>query len=269
MEDSPKRTALVTGASAGIGEAFARELASRGLDLVLTARRQDRLQALATELSSSFPIRALVIPADLSDPGAPVEIFQATEAAGVAVDVLVNNAGYGVAGHFSHNEWKKHGDFIQVMVTAVAHLTHLYLEGMVQREYGRVINVSSLAGLIPGSAGHTLYGASKAFLNKMSESLTLELAGANVHVTASCPGFTYSEFHDVLGNRDQVSKIPGYMWMDADTVVRDSLAAVERGDAVYVPGWVNRTIGGLLKLVPHKAALGIMGRRSEKLRKQD
>jgi uncharacterized protein len=269
MNNTTKRTALVTGASAGIGEAFARAYARRGMNLVLTARREDRLEELALELGKSHGCQTIVVPADLAQPDAPHQLFVATTAAGVKVDVLVNNAGYGGGGGFRECGWRQHADFIQVMVTAVTRLAHLYLPGMVERGYGRVINVSSVAGLLPGSAGHTLYGAAKSFLIKFSESLALELSGTGVNVTAACPGFTYSEFHDVLGNRAQVSKLPRHAWMHADEVVEASIAACERGDPVYVTGRVNQAVVSLAKLLPHRLAMMVMARQSTRIRAQE
>ncbi len=236
------RTALITGASAGLGTAYARELARRGADLVLTARREERLQALADELRAAHGVQVLVLPADLADPAAPARLLEAARGAGRRVDYLVNNAGYGLGGRFNQRPWQEHADFLQVMVTAVVQLTYLTLPAMREQGFGRVLNVASLAGLLPGSAGHTLYAAAKSFLIKMSESLSLETRGTGVHVTATCPGFTFTEFHDVLGNRAQVSQLPRVLWMDADRVVRESLVAVERGDALHVPGGVNSAI---------------------------
>lgn len=269
MDPSSPKTALITGASAGLGAEFARAYAARGHNLVLVARRLDRLEQLGRELEQAQGVRALALAADLVLPDAADELARRVDEAGMRVDVLVNNAGYAVGGHFVDNDWPRHADFLQVMVTAVAHLTHLFVPGMVQRGYGRVINVSSLAALIPGSAGHTLYGAAKAFLVKMSESLSLELAGTGVQVTASCPGFTYTEFHDVLGNRDQVSRLPRWMWMEAGPVVESAIEAVERGDAVSVPGGANKTIAGLTGLLPRGLAMKLMSKQSSKVRSQE
>jgi hypothetical protein len=139
---------------------------------------------------------------------------------------------------------------------------------MQQRGYGRIVNVASLAGLVPGTAGHTLYGASKAFLIKFSQSLALENAATGVHVCALCPGFTYSEFHDVTGTRGLVSKMPKWMWLSADAVVREGLDAVEHGDAVRVTGRVNRAIKALVKLIPDRLGLRLVQRRSKNFREQ-
>ena len=271
MDTNPHapRWALVTGASAGIGAAFARELAGRGVSLVLTARRLDRLEELAAELKSKHGIAVECIAADLAKPTAPAALCAEIERRGLAVDILINNAGYGVGGHFESQPWPTHADFLQVMVTAPCELVHKLLPGMQQRGYGRIINVASLAGLVPGSAGHTLYGASKAFLIKFSQSLALENTGRGVNVCAVCPGFTYSEFHDVTGTRGIVSKMPKWMWLSAAEVAHIGVDAVERGEIVCVTGRVNRTIKSLMKLLPDRFALRTMQKRSKNFRKQE
>ncbi len=263
------RTALITGASAGIGTELARVFADNGFDVVLTARRAERLRTVAAAIEREFTVRAHVLPADLADPAAPQALFDETVRRGLSIDALVNNAGYGVPSTFRKNDWKTHAAFLQVMIHAVVHLTHLFEPDMTARRYGRILNVSSLAGLVPGSAGHTLYGAAKSFLIKFSESLALEHASDGVHVTALCPGFTYSEFHDVLGNRKLVSKLPSPMWMDAKTVAQDGYRAVMDGKVVRVPGGVNRAIAGATRLVPEGIALAVARRASRRIRVAD
>ncbi|MEZ5418841.1 MAG: SDR family oxidoreductase [Vicinamibacterales bacterium] len=248
--DGEGRTALVTGASAGIGTAFAELLASRGYALVLTARRRDRLERIAEDLRGRFGVTVDVVPADLADPAAPAALVEQLDARGVRVDLLVNNAGYGVSGRFTASDWGRHRDFLQVMVAAVAELTHRLLPGMIARRWGRVINVASLAGLVPATAGHTLYGASKALLVKFSEALAAEVRADGVHVTAVCPGFTYSEFHDVSGTRGQVSRLPRWMWLEAREVAEDGYAAVMAGRPMSVTGRVNRALAFLARHAP-------------------
>jgi short-subunit dehydrogenase len=260
------RRALVTGASAGIGEAFARELARRGFDLVLTARRADRLEALARELRELHAIEAIVAPLDLARSDGPEALVAALETQGLVIDILVNNAGYGVTGYFEEQPWDTHATFIQVLMTAPTELIYRLLPGMKARGYGRIVNVASLAGLVPGSAGHTLYAASKAYLVKFSQSLALEGAGTGVHTTAVCPGFTYSEFHDVTGTRDLVSKMPGFMWTDAATVARQGLDAVDAGKPVHVIGGVNRAMKTFFKLLPDGLALKLAQRQGRRYR---
>jgi short-subunit dehydrogenase len=220
------RTVLVTGASAGIGVAIARVFAGHGFDAVLTARREDRLATVGKELEKQYGVKAMA----------------------------------------KKSHWKTHRAFLEVMVGAVVHMTHLFEPGMKERRFGRIINVASLAGLLPGSAGHTLYGAAKAFLVKFSESLALEHAGDGVNVTALCPGFTFSEFHDVLGNRKLVSKLPSLLWMDAESVARQGYAAVMSGKVLCVPGVVNQAIASATKLVPESLALRIMRTQTSKFR---
>ncbi len=261
------RTALVTGASAGIGKAFAEQLAKDGFNLVLTARRKDRLEALAKEIVADRGVRVDVIADDLSDPAAPTRIFAELQSRGIAVDVLVNNAGFGVASNFATVPWQQHAAFLQVLVTAVTHLTYLCLDGMVARGYGRILNVSSLAGLIPGAPTSTLYAAAKSFLVKFSESLGGELAGTGVQVCAVCPGFTYSEFHDVMGTRGIVSRLPGAMWQNADAVAREGIDAAMRGETVHVTGPVNRLIATVMKHLPERAALSLVRRRAKQFRR--
>jgi short-subunit dehydrogenase len=266
---SHRPLSLVTGASAGIGAAFARELAAQGHDLVLVARRAERLQALAAELRERHRVQALAIPADLADPAAPQRLADRLHEQGLAVDWLINNAGYGVPGTFEASDWPVHADFLQVLLTAPTELAWRLLPGMRERGYGRIVNVASLAGHVPGSAGHTLYAASKAYLIKFSQSLALENRHLGVHVCALCPGFTWSEFHDVTGTRALVGKLPRFMWQDAATVVREGIAAVERGDAVRVTGRVNRAIKALAKLTPDRLALWLSARESKRYRQLD
>ncbi|SFS12048.1 hypothetical protein SAMN05216570_2604 [Dyella sp. OK004] len=260
---------LITGASAGIGAAFARDLAARGHDLVLTARRVDRLETLAEELRQQYRSQVTVLPCDLADPAAPEQLSHALTQRELHVDWLINNAGYGVPGTFEASEWKTHADFIQVLITAPAELAWRLLPGMRQRGYGRIVNVASLAGHVPGSAGHTLYAASKAYLIKFSQSLALENRHLGVNVCALCPGFTRSEFHDVTGTRDLVNKMPSYMWQTAEDVVRESYAAVERGEIVHVTGRFNRFIKSLVKLMPDRMALWLSARESKRYRHAD
>ena len=268
MTSSPqftgRRTALITGASAGIGKALAEVFASEGFDLVVTARREDRLRALAEELKARYGTRVEVVALDLSHTDAPRSLFDAVMARGVAVDVLVNNAGYGVPGGLMASDWERHRTQMQVMVTAVTELTYLFLPGMIERQYGRILNIASLAALVPSPAGHTLYAATKVFMVKFSESLSHEVRSAGVHVTALCPGFTFSEFHDVTGTRAQVSRLPGWLWMDAASVAREGFAASMAGTAVYVPGRVNRLIAFLCRHLPSRFLVSL-GRKTATL----
>jgi short-subunit dehydrogenase len=250
--DGDRLTALVTGASAGIGAAFAREFARNGFDLVLVARREDRLKALAAELEAAHPIRAHVLPADLSRPEAPAEIFQALAGRGLRVDALVSNAGYGVPGLFHEVDWPRHRDCLQVMVTAPVHLAWLAAPEMARRGKGYILNVGSVSGLLPPHAGGTLYYPVKAFVIKFSLAHAAELRGTGVHVTALCPGFTHTEFQEAAGGTVEKVDFPKFLWMDAEEVARRGFRAVMRGDPVCVPGFMNRLLVAVFKYLPDR-----------------
>jgi short-subunit dehydrogenase len=262
----PAHYALVTGASAGIGAAFARELAARGHALVLTARRLDRLEALAAELRAAHGVPVECIACDLADPNAPDLLLAETERRGLVIGMLVNNAGYGVTGSLVSRDWKTHAEFIEVMIAAPTALCHRFIPGMRKRGFGRVINVASFAGLMPAPAGHTLYAASKSYLIRFSEALALENRHHGISVCALCPGFTHSEFHDVTGSRDSVSKMPKWVWLDSAEVARDGLDAVERGIVVRVVGVRYRMIRALFKLGPDALALKLIAAYSGNFR---
>ena len=255
-----RRLCLVTGASAGIGEAFARVYARNGFDLALTARRGERLEALATELSAAHGIEALALPADLADPATPGRLMDAIAARGRVVDVLVNNAGYGRAGAYARSDWTQQRDFLQVLTVAVAELSHRTLPGMLERRWGRIVNVASVLGLTAAIPDHGLYSAAKAFVVKLSESLHLETLGTGVHVTAVCPGLTRSEFHEDPSLRASTTAAPGWMWMQALAVAEQGYAASEAGQAVCVPGGFNKAVTAFAHLLPESWSLALVAR---------
>ena len=261
----PKRV-LITGASAGIGAAFARAYAKRGFDLVLTARREDRLQALAGELSDRYSASVSVIPADLALPTAPRRLFERATGNDQEIDVLINNAGYGLAGEYLESAFEDHRDFMQVMFAAPADLVHLILPGMKSRGTGHIINVASLVSFMPGSKGHTLYGPMKAALMRFSESLNAECQDSGVNVTALCPGLTYSEFHDVNGMRPSLARVPKFMWQSADEVVEAGIRAVEQNKPVVVTGGVNKLLAAAAQLLPGPVARAAMRQQSKSFR---
>lgn len=263
---SPTGHALVTGASSGIGEQIAREYARRGVPLVLTARRIDRLQALADELRASVPVE--VVAADLADPAAPAALVEELERRGVKIRILVNNAGYGLPGRYRSRPWADHAAFLQVMVAAVCDLTWRLLPGIRASGQGRILNVASFAALMPAADGQTLYAPAKSFLLKFSEALALENADRGVHATALCPGFTYSEFHDVTGTRARMRVSPT-MWLQAADVARAGIDGNERGKVLVVPGWRYRLMHAIVKLLPHRLAMGLMAKNSRKVRPLD
>lgn len=263
---TPRPLSLVTGASAGIGQAFAHELAAKGHDLVLVARRTGLLDTLGDLLTRRHGCRVTVMTADLADPTTPRMLCDALDERGLAVDWLINNAGYGLPGTLVANPWQAHADFVQVMMTAPTELAWRLLPAMRKRGHGRIINVASLAGYVPGTAGHTLYAASKAYLIKLSQSLALENREAGIHVCALCPGFTWSEFHDVTGTREKMNAMPRFMWLTAQQVARSGVNATEQGQVTFVPGRVNRAIKAITELMPDRLALWLSARQSRRYR---
>ena len=230
--------ALVTGASSGIGAAFARKLAARGYGLLLVARRRDRLEELGSELGN-----AEIIAADLTD-GAQLRRLEERIAGETHLELLVNNAGFGTLGRFWEADLESQDRMHRLHILAVARLTHAALPGMVSRGRGAVINVSSVAAFFHNPF-NVSYGATKAWMNSFTEALSVELrsVGSPVRVQALCPGFTTSEFHDTLGiDRDA---IPRWLWMPADYVVESSLRGLDRGSIIVIPGWIYRlAVGG-------------------------
>jgi short-subunit dehydrogenase len=267
MKEGSGKTALVTGASSGIGKAFAELLAQKGYALVLTARRGDRLDTLAAELKQRHGVDAQSIVADLAQPDASRQIEAELKARGLTIDVLVNNAGYGVPGSYHKVPWTDHQHFMQVMVSAVLDLTYRLLPGMLERGWGRIINIASVAGMVPAPAGHTLYGASKAFVIRFSEALNAENRDLGVQTTAVCPGFTLSEFHDVTQTRDRMNNMPAFLWLQADDVAREGYDAVMKGHPVVVNGRIYQLLVWLIGAVPRglsRWVSGIAGRRYRK-----
>lgn len=234
--------ALVTGASSGIGAEFARQLAARGYDLVLVARRVERLQALAEELHRQYGVSADVVAADLADP-ADLKRVQDYAAGLDRVDLLVNDAGFGAPELFAEAELEKQLDMVRVHDMASISLVHAVLPGMIARNSGGIINVASVAAfmVLPGTAN---YSASKAYLVVFSEGLQRELQqkGVQVQVQALCPGFTVSEFHDSANGERR--RIPRFLWLTAKQVVGQSLDALGQGEVVFIPGfWYRLGVG--------------------------
>lgn len=269
MADTTKHTCLITGASAGIGMEIAREYARRGWDLALTARREEPMIKLAEELTQAYGTTSHIFPLDLADPNATNELLARIEKKGLHIDGLVNNAGYGQPGDYLESEWDDHARSLQVMLTAPCELAHAFSKGMSARGFGRIINVASLAGHMPGSKGHTTYAAIKSFLIKFSQSLNAELSSKGVHVSALCPGFTLSEFHDINGTREAASRLPKAMWMDADIVAKSGIDACERNKAVHITGRINKGLAVLNRLMPEPIAEKIMAKNSKKFRKSE
>lgn len=240
--------ALVTGASAGLGAEFARQLAARGHDLLLVARREERLKELAGELATAHGCRVDVFAADLSERGAPARIEAFAARQGLHIDWLVNNAGAAGPDLLEDRDWNAQTRFFELMMLSVAHMCHLFVPPMRERGFGRVINVSSFAGRLSRAAGGN-YGPAKAYLVALSEELALLLAGSGVQVCALCPGFTHTEFHEVAGLMDMKRGLPGFLWYDAETVVREGIEAVERGKPIWISGRLYRWLDPLAQSV--------------------
>ncbi len=240
------RTALITGASSGIGAAFARKLASLGYGLVLVARREARLVQIAADLQAQFLIHAETLVADLSQL-AGIERVEQRISELTNLQMLVNNAGFGDPGTFADNSLEHILAIIDVHIVASTRLSRAVLPGMIARDSGAIINVSSIIGAFtPRPAIELLYCATKAYLNVFSEGLQtqLDLRGANIRIQALCPGFTHTEFHDnpVYEAQHIKTRIPSWLWMSAEEVVEESLRGLKRGQVICIPGLMNRLI---------------------------
>jgi short-subunit dehydrogenase len=241
------KTALITGASAGLGAEFARQLAQQGYNLVLVARRLEKLNELAEGLQGEHPnLTVNCIAADLNDKQAPQQIFEQTQSLGIEIDFLINNAGSAGPDLLTDKPWQPHADFLQLMMLSVTELCYLFVPGMVERGFGRVINVSSVAARI-ARAGDCHYGPTKTYLVALSEGMGLALKAKGVHVSALCPGFTHTDFHEVAGMSEMKAAMPEFIWYSAETVVREGLQAVERGKLICVSGRLYRWLDPFLQ----------------------
>lgn len=236
--------ALVTGATAGIGHEFAVQLAARGHDLVLVARDTERLAQVAADLKQRYAAESEILPADLSDRRALQTVADRLRDGARPVDVLVNNAGFSVKGGFLTHDLAQEEQMFDVLVRAVLVLSHAAARAMKERGRGTIVNVSSVAGFIASGT----YSAAKSYVTVFSEGLSSELAGTGVRVTALCPGFTHTEFHQRAGL--DMGEGPSFMWLDADRLVRDCLDDVAKGRVVSVPGAQYKAIVALLRLAP-------------------
>jgi hypothetical protein len=241
---SPTSTALVTGATAGIGRVFAEKLAGRGHDLVLVARDRERLESVAKELRASYGVAVEALPADLCERADLARVEERLRDAGRPVDLLVNNAGFGLKGRFLDNSADAETAMLEVLVTAVLRLSHAALASMTERGHGGVINVSSVAAFLPRGS----YSAAKAWVNSFSEWAANEYRPRGVKVMALCPGFTKTEFHE----RMKVSRgsAPDFMWLDADKLVETALSDFDKGRVYSIPSAQYKAIATVSRLVP-------------------
>ena len=248
------KLAVITGASSGLGEVFARKLAARGYRLLLAARREERLQALASSLGVANEAMALDLAKEQDLARLAEKIENASDLA-----LLVNNAGFGTKGFFWETDYERQVEMHQLHVMATLRLTRAALPGMVKRNFGAVINVASVAGFFRSPA-NVSYCSTKTWMNAFTEALHLELqaAGSAVKVQVLCPGFTYTEFHDTMG----VSRnaIPSKMWMPADFVVEQSLRSLDKGKLFVIPGWRYKLLVGIGTRLPTSLRLAIESR---------
>lgn len=267
---SPSRDlALITGASAGLGVAFARAYAARGLDVALVARRVGQLEALAAELTSDHGVEAIAIPADLARFEAHEPVMAALAAQGRHVDVLVNNAGFGIAQSFAGVPWARQRDLLMTMVVTPCALARAVIPGMVERGRGAIVNVSSLAAFSPGVAGHSLYPGVKSLLLKFSQSLEAEYGGRGIKVTAVCPGATESEFSHVAGTEAVMEADRLRFTQSAESVVEAAIRANEAGRLVVVPGWRNKLAAVAMQVLPEPLVRAILAAGSAKYHLED
>ena len=251
--------ALVTGATAGIGESFTRLLAENNYNIVLVARDLPRLKERALELEAKFSVKTHVIQADLAtDSGcASVEDYIASN----QIDVLINNAGFGINKAFTLSQLDVEQQLLDVLVRTPMRLMHVALPLMKQRNKGVVINVSSVASFIAGGT----YSASKSYLTVLSESLHTELAGTNIKISALCPGFTRTEFHQ--RGRMSMKGLPSFMWLDSDKLVAKAWSDALKGEAVSIPGWQYRLLVFVIQRLPRSIVRKVGMRMRTKQRK--
>jgi short-subunit dehydrogenase len=247
-------TTLITGASSGIGEAFARKLAARGRNLLLVARSEDKLIALCNELGRLTSIRAQYIALDLQQPDAPLQLFEETKKRELEVEMLINNAGFGSMGEFAKLDLNRELEMIQLNVRAVVELAHRFLEPMRERKRGTIINVASTAGFQPVPYMAT-YAATKAFVLSFSEALWDENRAHGVHVMALCPGVTETKFFEVAG----IDRPPMRTVQTPEEVVETALRALNRKKSLVISGWANWFVVEAERFVPRSAVVRVAG----------
>ncbi len=247
--DLKGRTALITGASSGLGASFARQLAARGADLVITARREENLRALAEEIAGRHGVKVDVIPLDLATPGAAEKLWAATEGAGRAVDVLINNAGWGHFQHFLDADLSRITQMLQLNLVSLTELTHRFGRAMRARGRGHVLNVSSVGAYTPTPA-LAVYSATKVFVRDFTEAVAHELAGTPVRVCCLCPGATATEFFQASGQSP--SALVRATFMTADWCAAIGLASLFGGRRNVIAGWMNKLSMFLLRFVPRR-----------------
>ncbi|MDX9864978.1 MAG: SDR family oxidoreductase [Anaerolineaceae bacterium] len=248
-KDIQNRTALVTGASSGLGVDFARELAKEGANLILVARREDRLRVVAAEITQEFGVAVDVIPMDLAEVGAPQVLYDRLKAKNKAVDVLVNNAGFGLHGKFNDLSWEKQRQMLDLDIIALTHLTKLFVPDMVARKFGAVLQVASIAAYQPAPT-YASYAGAKSYVLFFSEALDHELRGTGVNVTTVSPGVTATEFLKVAGQ--QPTLYQRLVMMQSPEVARQGIRALLRQRRSVVPGFFNAFSAFLMRFIPRR-----------------
>jgi short-subunit dehydrogenase len=254
MTDVRGRWALVTGASSGLGADFARELAGRGCPVVLVARREERLRQLASELEAAHGVATHVLALDLAERGAPRTLHEGLRARGIAVDVLVNNAGFGVFGPFLEIDWERERQMLELDVLAVVELTKRFSADMIERRAGWILQVASIAAFQP-TPTYATYAAAKSFVLSFSDAVAHELRPFGVHVCTVCPGVTATEFLDVAGQRPTLYQ--RLMMMQSPDVARRAVRALLRGRTSIVPGVGNALSAFSMRLTPRRLQAAI------------
>ena len=237
-------TALITGATAGIGASYANLLAKEGFDLILVARDRPRLNKVAKELNKRFGVKTQCIKADLTKPSQLAKVEKRVADLKKPIDVLVNNAGFGIKDSFTVSNLDKEQELLDVLVTAPMRLTHAVLPVMVKRNTGIIVNVSSVASFIAGGT----YSAAKSYLTVFSESLHTELRGTNVKISALCPGFTRTEFH--ARGRMKMTALPKFMWLNSDELVNKSWKYAKANRVICIPGWQYKILSAIARNAP-------------------
>lgn len=257
MKTKQTKTALITGASSGLGAEFARQLAAEGCSLILVARRADRMQALQAEIKTRYGVPVDYVAMDLAEPDAPQQLFDRLKMQGRVVDVLVNNAGFGIYGDFLSVPWERTQQMLALDIMALTHLTHLFAADMIARKSGWILLVASTGSFQP-TPTYAAYSAAKCYVLSLGEALHYELRNAGVGCTVLCPGVTRTEFLDVAGQ--SLTLYQRLTMMDSPEVVRIGLRALWGGRSSIVAGAINGASALLMRFLPRQVAAGIAAR---------
>ena len=249
---------LITGASSGIGLEIAACMADKGHNLILTARRENILMEASNDISEKYKVKVDFIAADLSDIDAPERIFNYCEENDYEVDVLVNNAGYGIPTSFHETSMEEEEKFIRVLGISVIAMTKIFLSGMIERGHGRIMIVSSVAAFSPPSSIQPLYGPIKTFMNRFSDGINLNYNHKGITSTAVCPGFTVTGFHTASGVQDEMDRVPSFMKLSAKRVASEGVEATLSGKPLCIPSKTYRTLVFILKHIP-ASVLSLLG----------